>query len=105
MALIKLTSDNFGDIALGSDKPVLIDFYATWCGPCKMLSPIIEEIASERNDIIVAKVDVDDEPSIADAYSVQSIPTLILLKNGKLAAHSVGFVSKQTVIDMLKLPK
>lgn len=102
MSLIKLTADNFGEMALGSEKPVLIDFYATWCGPCKMLSPIIEEIANERNDIVVAKVDVDDEPSIADAYSVHSIPTLVVLRDGKLVSRSVGYISKDSVLEMLK---
>lgn len=101
MSEIRLTTENFAEAALGSDKPVLIDFYATWCGPCKMLSPIIDEIARERDDIVVARVDVDEEPAIADAYSVQSIPTLILLRYGKLSARSVGYVSKQTIIDML----
>ena len=102
MAIINLTVDNFGDVALNSEKPVLIDFYATWCGPCKMMAPIIDEVATTRSDVVVCKVDIDEQPAIADAYSIQSIPTLILLKNGKPAGKIVGYRPIESVLDMLK---
>ncbi len=102
MAIVKLTVDNFEQVALNSEKPVLIDFYATWCGPCKMIAPIIEEIANTRDDVVVCKVDVDEAGAIANAYDIHSIPTLILLKDGKLADKAVGYRPLEAILEMLK---
>ena len=102
MAIVKLTVDNFEQVALNSEKPVLIDFYATWCGPCKMIAPIIEEIANTRDDVVVCKVDVDEEGAIANAYDINSIPTLLLLKDGKLADKAVGYRPLEAILEMLK---
>lgn len=102
MAIINLTVDNFNEVALNSEKPVLIDFYATWCGPCKMMAPIVEEIANTRDDVVVCKVDVDEAGAIANAYDIHSIPTLVLLKGGKLADKIVGYRPIEDVLKMLK---
>ncbi len=102
MAIVKLTVDNFEQVALNSEKPVLIDFYATWCGPCKMIAPIIEEVANTRDDVVVCKVDVDEAGAIAHAYDIHSIPTLILLKDGKLADKAVGYRPLEAILEMLK---
>lgn len=102
MPIVKLTSNNFGEVALSTKKMVLIDFYAEWCGPCKMMSPIIDRIANEKNDVIVAKVDVDEEPEIANAYSIQSIPTLVVLRDGKLLNKTIGYIPYESVIELLK---
>lgn len=102
MAIVKLTVENFEQVALNGEKPVLIDFYATWCGPCKMMAPIVEEIANTRDDVIVCKVDVDEEGAIANAYDIHSIPTLVLLKDGKLADKAVGYRPIEAVLEMLK---
>ena len=92
---IKLTSDNFDQEVLKADRPVLVDFSATWCGPCQMLAPIVAEIAAERAATLrVGKIDVDEAPEIAARYGITSIPALLLFKNGALAATSVGYVSK-----------
>ncbi|MCR5203430.1 MAG: thioredoxin, partial [Lachnospiraceae bacterium] len=87
---------------LNSGKTVLIDFYADWCGPCKMLSPIVDKIAEETSDIVVGKVNVDDEEDIATKYGVMSIPTLVVLKNGEVAGKSVGVQPKEKILEMLK---
>lgn len=100
MAVLKLTKDNF-EQATNSEKPVLVDFYADWCGPCRMVSPVIDEIASERDDVIVCKVNVDEEEALAQQFGVMSIPTLVVIKDGKVAAQSVGVRSKAQIIDML----
>lgn len=100
MAVITITEDNFDAEVLGSDKPVLIDFFATWCGPCKMLSPLVEEVAEERSDIKVGKIDVDEAPALAAKYGISSIPTLIVFKNGDLADQSVGFIPKEKILAM-----
>ena len=102
MEIVKLTVDNFADVALSSDKPVLIDFYATWCGPCMMMAPVLEELSRTRDDIVIAKVDIDDHPAIADAYQIHSIPTLILLKDGKPVKKEVGYRPLEGVLNMLK---
>ena len=100
MAVLKLTKDNF-EQATNSEKPVLVDFYADWCGPCRMVSPVIDEIASERDDVLVCKVNVDEEGELAQQFGVMSIPTLVVIKDGKVAAQSVGVRSKAQIIDML----
>ncbi len=103
MAEIILTSENFEKEVLNSDKNVLVDFWASWCGPCKMLAPTIEQIAEENEgDFKVGKVNVDDEPDLAQAYGISSIPTLILFKNGKTADMMVGLRSKDEIVNWAK---
>ena len=102
MEVLKVTSSNFEEEVLNSDKTVLVDFYADWCGPCKMLSPVVEAVAKENEDIKVVKVNVDDEQDLAIKYQVMSIPTLIVIKNGKVANQSVGLISKSQILDLVK---
>ena len=85
MAVVEITKDNFEHTVLKADKPVLVDFWAEWCGPCQMMGPIVDEVAEERNDIIIGKLNVDTQPEIALRYNVMSIPTLILFENGEEA--------------------
>ena len=103
MAEITLTKDNFEEQVLRADRPVLVDFWATWCGPCRMLAPIVAEIAGERSDVAVGKVNVDDESELAARYGVSSIPTVILFKDGKVSATSVGYRSKAQLLAALGL--
>ena len=104
MAEIILTKENFESEVLNSDIPVLVDFWASWCGPCMMLSPVISEISEELNGTIkVGKVNVDDEQELAMKYKVASIPTLLLFKNGKLEKTSVGFMPKNAILETLGL--
>ena len=103
MAEIILTEQNFEEEVLKSDKPVLVDFWATWCGPCRMLAPTIEKIAEEQEGVIkVGKIDVDEEPELAAKYGIASIPTLMVFVNGEVKASSVGVQPKGMVEDMLK---
>ena len=102
MAVTVITKDNFEQEVLKSDKPVLIDFWAGWCGPCKMLSPVVDQIAEENPDIKVGKVDVDDQVELAMKYQIMSIPTLLVFKNGELANQSVGVVPKQAILNLVK---
>lgn len=99
---ITLTESNFESEVLKSEKPVLVDFWASWCGPCKMLAPTIEQIANENDTIKVGKVNVDDEPDLAQKYGIVSIPTVILFKNGEAAKTSMGFVPKETLEAMFR---
>ncbi len=101
MAVINLTSSNFNEEAIKSEKPVLIDFWASWCGPCRMMSPVIDEIADERTDIKVCKVNVDEEPALAAQFGIMSIPTVLVLKGGEVSAKSVGAVPKENVLSLL----
>ena len=104
MAEVILTKENFESEVLNSDIPVLVDFWATWCGPCMMLSPIIAEIAEELDGKVkVGKVNVDEQQSLAMEYKIASIPTLLLFKNGKLEKTSVGFMPKNAIIESLGL--
>lgn len=94
--------ENFKEEVLDSDIPVLVDFYATWCGPCKMLSPILHEIADEHDELKICKIDVDAHMDLAAKYNVASIPTLLVFKNGELVNRQTGYRSKGDVIDLLK---
>ena len=100
MAIVHVTKENFQEL-LSSDKPVLLDFYAEWCGPCRMIAPIVEEIANERDDVIVGKVNVDEQGELAQAYDVMSIPTLIVLKDGKVANQATGARPKAAILALL----
>lgn len=100
MSVLKVTNENFEQL-LSADKPVLLDFYADWCGPCRMVAPIIEEIANERDDIIVGKINVDEQGALAQAYDVMSIPTLIVLKDGKVANQVTGARPKAAILALL----
>jgi thioredoxin 1 len=102
MSVINLTQENFEQEVLKSDKPVLVDFWASWCGPCKMLSPIIDEISEEVADIKFCKVNTDEADTLALKYRVMSIPTLILFKNGEPAATSIGAKPKSEVLEFLR---
>lgn len=102
MAEIKLTKDNFEAEAVKSEKPVLIDFWATWCGPCRMIAPVVEELAEEyAEQIKVGKVNVDEEPELASAFAISSIPTLMVMKNGKITHTAVGYRSKEQLAKLL----
>lgn len=103
MAVVQITKDNFKTLVQESSKPVLLDFWAVWCGPCKMIAPIVEAIAEEREDILVGKVNVDDEMELASAFGVASIPTVVLVKDGKVAATSAGYRPKADLEKMLDL--
>ena len=102
MEIIKVNSQNFEEEVIKSEKPVLIDFYADWCGPCKMLSPIIDEIAEENSEIKVVKVNVDDSQDLAMKYQVMSIPTLVVIKNGSEINRSVGLIDKAQILNLIK---
>ena len=101
MAIVHITKENYNSIVKESGKPVLIDFWATWCGPCKMIAPFIEQIADERDDIIVGKIDVDQEMELAMQFRITSIPTLVLLKNGSVVAKLVGYRPKADILKLL----
>ncbi len=101
MSVITITKENFETEVMGSDRPVLLDFWAAWCGPCRMVSPVVDEIAEERTDIKVGKVNVDEQPDLAGEFGVMSIPTLVLMKDGKAVAQSVGAVPKEEILSML----
>ena len=97
----KVNTQNFEELVLKNEKPVLVDFYADWCGPCKMLTPVIEEIAAASDAYDVFKLNVDEAPEIAAKYGVMSIPTLIVFKGGKEAGKTIGVQSKQTILNLL----
>lgn len=102
MEVMSVSNENFEEEVLKSDKKVLIDFYADWCGPCKMLSPIVEDFANENNDVKVVKVNVDDNQELAVKYGVASIPTLIVIENGEIKNIRVGLMSKSEIEEMVK---
>ena len=96
-----ITESNFEQVVLNSSKPVLLDFWANWCGPCRMVSPIVDEIAEENSQIVVGKVNVDEEPQLAQAFGIVSIPTLVVMKNGVITNTAVGLRTKEQLLDML----
>ncbi len=102
MAAIELTMDNFEKEVLQSDIPVLVDFWAIWCGPCKMLSPVVDEIGESAEGFKVGKVNVDEEPDLAERFGISSIPCLIVFKGGREAKRSIGVIPKQAVLDLVK---
>lgn len=102
MSVLEVTSNEFEKEILKSEKPVLVDFYADWCGPCKMLAPIVEQVATENNDVKVCRINVDEAQDLAVEYGIMSIPTLVVIKNGKEANRAVGVLGKDEILEMLK---
>lgn len=102
MSVLNITKNNYESEVLGSDKPVLLDFWASWCGPCKMLSPLVDELANELGkNVKVGKINIDEEPELASSFRVMSIPTLVVVKDGKVIQSSVGVKPKQAIKAML----
>ena len=101
MAVITITKDNFKSEVFESDKPVLLDFWATWCGPCRMVSPIVDEISEERSDIKVGKINVDEQMELAQQFRIVSIPTLVVMKDGQIANKAVGAMPKEDILALL----
>ena len=102
MAVLTITAENFKTEVLGSAKPVLLDFWATWCPPCMMQSPIVDELAEERSDIVVGKVNTDEQPELSAAFEVENIPTLVIMRGGKVSARLIGLHSKEQILEELK---
>jgi thioredoxin 1 len=103
MSVLTITKDNFKTEVLESDKPVLLDFWAPWCGPCRMVSPVVDEIAEETTAAKIGKINVDDEPELAGSFNVMSIPTLVVIKNGKVVNSAVGVRPKSAILEMLNV--
>lgn len=101
MLHLNINKENFKSEVLESNKPVLLDFFASWCGPCKMLSPIIDEIAAEREDVKVVKIDIDEQPELAAEYGVMSVPSLFVIKDGEVANRALGVRPKQQILSLL----
>ena len=101
MKVLHINKDNFHQEVLNSEKPVLLDFFASWCGPCKMVAPILDEIAEEREDIKVCKVDIDQQPELASRFRVMSVPTLMVMKEGKIVEQSIGARPKHQILAMV----
>lgn len=100
MSVLKVNKSNFETVK-NSNKPVLLDFYADWCGPCRMVSPLVDEIAEEKSECLVGKINVDEEPELAQTFGVSSIPTLVVMKGGKIVNQSVGAISKAQILALL----
>jgi len=103
MSVITITKDNFDSEVIHSDKPVLLDFWASWCGPCRMVSPVVDEIANETSTAKVGKVNVDEQPELARTFKVMSIPTLVVIKDGKVVKSAVGVRPKADIVSMLNV--
>ena len=103
MAEIMINKDNFEAEVLNSEKPVLVDFWAPWCGPCKLIAPIVEEIAEQNDSIVLGKINVDDEMELAVRFGIASIPTLIVIKNGEAAGKLIGYRPKEDILKLLGL--
>ena len=101
--MVKVTKDNFNDEVMKARVPVLIDFYADWCGPCRMLSPTLEELDKERDDIKVCKVNVDNDPELAAAFEISVIPTLVAMKDGGVIGKTTGVIGKKSILGLLKI--
>lgn len=101
MSVMHITKENFQSLVLESDKKVLLDFWATWCGPCQMIAPIVEEIAAEREDLAVGKINVDEQMELAIEYGVSSIPTLLLIEGGQIKAKTIGYQSKEELLAFI----
>ena len=102
MAVISITKDNLASMVLENDKPVLLDFYATWCGPCRLVSPLVDEIAEEHPEFTVGKIDVDAEGELAQQFGIVSIPTIVAMKDGKIVRQTVGYAPKEVLLAMLE---
>ena len=102
MSIIHANAENFEKEVLDNAKTVILDFYADWCGPCRMLAPVLEKIDAERDDIAIAKVNVDNDPSLAEAFGVTSIPAIFVLKNGEVVNQGLGFMPKEKLLDLAK---
>lgn len=102
MEVIRLTEQNFDKEVLAAKEPVLVDFWASWCGPCRMMSPVVDEIAGEMPGVKVGKVNVDEEGELAQRYGIMSIPALLVFRDGKVAAQTVGVRPKETILEMLR---
>lgn len=101
MSAIQVSKENFQEIVVNAEKKVLLDFWAPWCGPCRMVLPVVEEIAEEREDIVVGKVNVDEQPELASKFGVMTIPTLIVFENGQEIQRSVGAKNKRAILNMV----
>lgn len=102
MSVLEVTSNQFEEEILKSEKPVLVDFYATWCGPCKMLAPIVDEVAEEKEDVKVCRINIDENQDLAVKYGIMSIPTLVVIRNGEEVRRSVGVLGKEEILEMLR---
>ena len=101
MSVIHITDENFNTEVMESDKPVLIDFWATWCAPCRMISPHVEAVAAERPDVKVCKINVDEQPALANMFQVMSIPSLVVIKDKKIVNKSLGLIPKERILNLL----